>query len=538
MYGYSIFVDTDSHAQLTALCMVCAHDVACALVTWGSLKAVILSMYFPLARMTEIQELNRKVHQLEDELAAAQKRSGQMEEELASAQRQSRLALARAVSAEIEADKVPVLEQQLQQTKGNHLKEQIQMKDQARIAAEQQLQQTKATLEHERHMKDQAEQQFSETSAGLKHAILVKDQAIATFQQQIHQMKESLEHQTEVNKQAMVSAQQQFNHHVKALEHRIEMREQTRAVLVMEIQAKDREKAELEQQLCQKEEQIQTKEREKVELEQQLCWKEEQIEAKDKEKGKLEQQLCQNEEQIQAKDREKVELEQQLCQKEEQIQTKEREKVELEQQICQLKEHGPPVMRQLAEMQQEESAHVTAQGEVPIVHQLLQAREEVRTKEEELKQVREMHEAELSRLTHESTAKQQDIEFELKAQLRTRNEEMSILRSQADALQCDKDDLQQQLKERDIQIASISSESQHKQNSIETLTAYTEELTSEMHVLEAKFMEVEFFRDHYSQEVDQLREELMDKILEIESLRKQQKGVVQADTFPTTSPTG
>ena len=64
------------------------------------------------------------------------------------------------------------------------------------------------------------------------------------------------------------------------------------------------------------------------------------------------------------------------------------------------------------------------------------------------------------------------------------------------------------------------------------------ELTSQMHVLEAKFKEGEFFRDHYSQEVDQLREELMDKILEIESLRKQLKDVVPADTFATTTPAG
>ena len=59
-----------------------------------------------------------------------------------------------------------------------------------------------------------------------------------------------------------------------------------------------------------------------------------------------------------------------------------------------------------------------------------------------------------------------------------------------------------------------------------------------MHILEAKFKEVEFFRDHYSQEVDQLREELMNRILEIESLRKQLKDVVPAGALPTTSPAG
>ena len=90
----------------------------------------------------------------------------------------------------------------------------------------------------------------------------------------------------------------------------------------------------------------------------------------------------------------------------------------------------------------------------------------------------------------------------------------------------------------DIQIVSISSESQHKQNRIETLTADREELTSQMHILEAKFKEVEFFRDHYSQEVDHQREELMDKILEIESLRKQQKDVVPVNALQATALAG
>ena len=124
----------------------------------------------------------------------------------------------------------------------------------------------------------------------------------------------------------MVSAQQEFNHHVKALEHQIELRDQARVALKMQIQDKDREK------------------------------------------GKLEQQLCWKEEQIEAKEREKVELEQQLCQKEEQIQTKDREKVELEQQLHLREEHGPPDVTQVAEMQQEESFHVTAQGEILYIY--------------------------------------------------------------------------------------------------------------------------------------------------------------------------
>ena len=113
-----------------------------------------------LERERELKALKERVHQLEDELT--------------SAQRQTKQVLARAVRAEIETDKVPVLEQQLSQTK-NNLEEQIQMKDEARIVAEQQLQQTKATLEHEIQMKDQAEWQFNQARTGLQHEIQVRD---------------------------------------------------------------------------------------------------------------------------------------------------------------------------------------------------------------------------------------------------------------------------------------------------------------------------------------------------------------------------
>ena len=237
--------------------------------------------------------------------------------------------------------------------------------------------------------------------------------------------------------------------------------------------------------------------------------------------------------QIQAKDREKAKLEHSLHQKEEHI----RAKVKLEQQLCQIKEHHPPEVTQVVEVQQEGSGHVTAQGAVPYVHQLLQERE-VRKKEEELRQVKEDHQVEISRLIHETTAKQQEMELELKAQMSTKSEKINTLQSQVDALQHDQDDHQQQLKEKDIQIASISSESQYKQYRIETLTADRQELTRQVQTLEAKLEEEKFFRDHYSQEVDQLREELMEKIVENEYLTKQQKDVVQADTIPTTSPAG
>ena len=388
----------------------------------------------------------------------------------------------------METDKVPVLEQQLSQTKIN-LEEQIQMKDQARIAAEQQLQQTKAALEHEIHM---AEQQFNQEKAGLQHEIQERDQKISSLEQQIYHTEKFLEH----HKQAAVSAQQQFSHRVKYLEHQIEVTEEARVALEMQIQARDREKA------------------------------------------KLEHQLHQKEEQIRAKDRQKAKLQHQLHQKKEQIQAKNKEKVELEQQICQIKEHRPPEVTQVEEVQQEGSGYVTAQGAVSSVHQLLQAREEVRKKEEELRQVMEDHQVEVSRLIHETTAKQQDVEFELKAQLSNKSETISTLQSQVDALQYDQDDHQQQLKERDIQIASISSELQYKQSRIETLTADRQELTRQVHILEVKLEEEKFFQDHYSREVDQLREELMEKIVENEYLTKQQKDVVTADTLLTTSPAG
>ena len=391
-------------------------------------------MYLTVERKREIKELKERVHQLEDEIT--------------SAQTQTRLALARAVRAEIEA---AVLEQQLSQTKTD-LEEQIHMKDQARIAAGQQLQQTKSALEHEIHLKDQAELQFNQVKSGLQHEIQVRDQALSTLHQQTYQLKESLEHQ---NKQAIASAQQQFNHHVKDLEHQIEVTEQARVDLEMQIQAKDREKVKLEQQLRQ------------------------------------------------------------------QIHAKNWEKAELEQQLRQRKEHGPPEMTQVTEMQQEGSVHVTAQGEIPSVHQLLQAREEVRTKEEELRQLREEHEAELSRLAHESKAKQQEIEFELKAQI-----------IQADALL---DDLQQQLKAKDIHITAISSESQHNQHRIEALTDENKEMIARINSLEAEIVKLEFLEGVSSQEVGQLREELMDKEVEIDYLGKEQ-AYTSLSTTATSSP--
>ena len=396
-----------------------------------------MCVYITVEKEQEIQELKENIHRLEDQVALAQ--------------RQSRLSLARAVRAEIEADKVPVLEQQLRQEKTT-----LEQKDQARIEAEQQLQQATTALEHQLNLKDQAERQLRQTMAGLQHEIQLRDQTISTLHQQMHQMEATLKHQNEVNKQATTSAQQQFNHDVKALENQMRGRQQA---LVLQIQAKDKEK---------------------------------------------------------------VELEQKLCQKEEQVQSKEKERAELEQQLHQREEHGPPEVTQVAEMQQEGSVHAVAQGEIPSVHHLLQSREEVRKKEEEFRQVKEElsqmkeeHETELSKLMHESTAKQQEIEFELKAQ--------------ADAL---REDLQQQLKAKDLQITAISRESQHNQGRIDTLTDENKEMTTKIDSLNAKLVKLEFLKGVSSREVDQLREELMDKEVEIDFLRKDQEY-----TTPTTTAT-
>lgn len=117
------------------------------------------------------------------------------------------------------------------------------MKDQASIAAKQQLQQTKVTYEHK---------------------IQVKDQAVVTLR---HKMKE---HQTEVKERAIVSAQQQFDHMKPTLEHQIKEKEQAGVALELQIQTKDK-------QLHQKEEEVHAKDREKAELQKQLRQKEEQI---------------------------------------------------------------------------------------------------------------------------------------------------------------------------------------------------------------------------------------------------------------------
>ena len=174
--------------------------------------------------------------------------------------------------------------------------------------------------------------------------------------------------------------------------------------------------------------------------------------------------------------------------------------------------------------------------------------------QEEPQQVMEKQEAKWLKLMHESIAKQQELEFELESKnlevtllqcnAEVRDVEIVILKTQIRArkekeigtLQNQGDDFQQQLKVKDIHITAISSEC--NQDKIEALTENKQELTSQLISLETRLKEVEFFQNHYSQEVDQLREELMNKVAEIDHLKKQQTDRKGEDTLPSTSPAG
>ena len=403
---------------------------------------------FPVERKGEMLKLKEKVYQMKNEVAFAQM--------------QSRLFLARAVRAEKQADKVAVLEQQLSQTKAT-LEEQIQMKDQV-IAV--------------------AVRQFNRAYSDMQQGLLMRDQAIATLRKQ---MQMSLEYKTEVNKQSMKSAQQQFDHMKATLEHQIEVREQAKVALEMQIQAKDREKAELEQQLCQKEEQIKTL--------QQGC---EVSAAIAQFQGKATHFLCPPDQQ-----------------------TTTTQKGTDSHKVDALVDLHAPTSKMQAERPQQVN-QVMFQGQIP---SFPEDRKGIKIREEEFRQVREEHEAELSRLLLKSTVQQQQLELQLKAEISDK-----INNSQIQACY-----LQQQLKEKDAQIAAISSESK---NRIELLANEKQKLTNQKGELEARLGEVEFFRDVYSQESDQLRADLMDKIAEIENLRKGQAYVVPEGTFPLTLPAG
>ena len=154
-----------------------------------------------------------------------------LEEKVATAQKQARLALARAVKAEIKADQVPVLEQQLSDTR--------------------------TTLEEQIHMQDEAaQQQFDQTKETLEYQIQVRDQRNSALQKTYHQMKTTLEHQIELRDQARVSTHQQFYQMKLTLEHQLREKEQVRVALETQIRDKDQEREELELQLHRKNEHI------------------------------------------------------------------------------------------------------------------------------------------------------------------------------------------------------------------------------------------------------------------------------------------
>ena len=167
----------------------------------------------------------------------------------------------------------------------------------------------------------------------------------------------------------------------------------------------------------------------------------------------------------------------------------------------------------------------------------------------------EKQETKWVKLIHESRAKLQELEFELESKslevtvlqcnVEEKDVEMGILKTQIraksediDTLQSQRDDIQQQLKEKDVHITAVSRELQHNRDKIEALTDDKQELTSQMISLEARFKEVEFFQNYYIQEVNQLRAELMNKVAEIDHLKKQQTDRAGEDTLPSTTPAG
>ena len=78
------------------------------------------------------------------------------------------------------------------------------------------------------------------------------------LEQQLSQMKTDLEGQIHMRDQARIAAEQQLQQRIATLEHDIQVKDQAIVTLQKEeeIHTKDREKAELQQQLCQKEEQV------------------------------------------------------------------------------------------------------------------------------------------------------------------------------------------------------------------------------------------------------------------------------------------
>jgi len=115
----------------------------------------------------------------------------QMERKVATAQRQARLALDRAMSAEIEAEQVPVLQQQLSDAKAT-LEEQIHRQDEARVSTQQQFHQMKSTLEHQLQEKDHQLEKNEQIRMTLEAQIQTKDQEKGKLERQLYMKDEHI----------------------------------------------------------------------------------------------------------------------------------------------------------------------------------------------------------------------------------------------------------------------------------------------------------------------------------------------------------
>ena len=100
------------------------------------------------------------------------------------------------------------------------------------------------------------------------------------------------------------------------------------------------------------------------------------------------------------------------------------------------------------------------------------------------------------------------------------------------SLQQDLRNLQEKVTEKGNEITAIVNDFQCNQDRIEALELEKNEMATQMESLEARCREVEFFRDTYSWEVDQLRDDLMDKEVEIDFLRKEQVYMTPISTQP------
>ena len=305
-----------------------------------------------------------------------------------------------------------------------------------------------------------------------------------------------------------VRADQEFHQMKSALEHQLQEKEQVRVALEAQIRTKDQEKGELERQLYRKDELIRTLHQSKSEQVSAVA-------------------------QTQEKATQVPALSQDLT-KPGQVDSSTGASVASYAPASQI------TAVEVAEVQKiSGDGPVVAQEEAAIAQQLMETRREVRAREEELGQATELAlQLELESKNLEVTFLRcdgQEKDDEIATIKRHRTEEKKALQSQVDSLQKELRNLQQKVAEKENEIATIINDSQCNQDRIETLELEKKELTTQKESLEARYGEVEFFRDIYSQEVDQLRDDLMDKVLEIDFLRKEQ---VQIMPTPSSSPLG